>query len=75
MFAGNIRVEEDLIDQRFTRPRKGSPVLLPLARYAKNDEPRNIWRHISRNAGRNDGDDPPRVIFLEQILKLGFIHH
>ena len=78
MLARNIRIEEDLIDQLFNSSEKRlARALLLLARYGKQDKPRQVVAKISQETlAEMTGTTRSCVdFFLNKFKKLGFIEY
>ena len=78
MLSRNIRIEEDLIDQLFNSSEKRlARALLLLARYGKQDKPRQVVPKISQETlAEMVGTTRSRVnFFMNKFKKLGFIEY
>jgi CRP/FNR family transcriptional regulator, cyclic AMP receptor protein len=76
MLSRNVRIEQDLIDQLFNSSEKRlARALLLLARYGKQDKPRQIVAKISQETlSEIVGTTRSRVnFFMNKFKKLGFI--
>jgi CRP-like cAMP-binding protein len=78
MLARNVRIEQDLIDQLFNSSEKRlARALLLLARYGKQDKPRQVVAKISQETlSKMVGTTRSRVnFFMNKFKKLGFIEY
>ena len=78
MLARNIRLEEDLVDQLFNASEKRlARTLLLLARYGRQDGPRQVLPKISQEVlAEIVGTTRSRVnYFMNKFRKLGFIEY
>ena len=78
MLTRNVRIEEDLIDQLFNSSEKRlARTLLLLARYGKQDKPRQVVPKISQETlAEMVGTTRSRVnFFMNKFRKLGFIEY
>ena len=78
MLSRNVRIEQDLIDQLFNSSEKRlARALLLLARYGKQDKPRQIVPKISQETlSEMVGTTRSRVnFFMNKFKKLGFIEY
>ena len=78
MLSRNVRIEQDLIDQLFNSSEKRlARALLLLARYGKQDKPRQVVAKISQETlSEMVGTTRSRVnFFMNKFKKLGFIEY
>jgi CRP-like cAMP-binding protein len=78
MLSRNVRIEQDLIDQLFNSSEKRlARALLLLARYGKQDKPRQVVPKISQETlSEMVGTTRSRVnFFMNKFKKLGFIEY
>jgi len=78
MLSRNVRIEQDLIDQLFNSSEKRlARALLLLARYGRQDKPRQIVPKISQETlSEMVGTTRSRVnFFMNKFKKLGFIEY
>ena len=78
MLSRNVRIEQDLIDQLFTSSEKRlARALLLLARYGKQEKPRQMVAKISQETlSEMVGTTRSRVnFFMNKFKKLGFIEY
>ncbi len=78
MLSRNVRIEQDLIDQLFNSSEKRlARALLLLARYGKQDKPRQVVAKISQETlSEMIGTTRSRVnFFMNKFKKLGFIEY
>jgi CRP/FNR family transcriptional regulator, cyclic AMP receptor protein len=77
MLARNIRIEEDLVDQLFNSSEKRlARTLLLLARYGKEDKPRELPKVSQETLAEIVGTTRSRVnFFMNKFRKLGFIEY
>jgi CRP/FNR family transcriptional regulator, cyclic AMP receptor protein len=78
MLSRNVRIEQDLIDQLFNSSEKRlARALLLLARYGKQDKPRQVVPKISQETlSEMVGTTRSRVnYFMNKFKKLGFIEY
>ena len=78
MLSRNVRIEKDLIDQLFNSSEKRlARALLLLARYGKQDRPRQVVPKISQETlSEMVGTTRARVnFFMNKFKKLGFIEY
>jgi CRP/FNR family cyclic AMP-dependent transcriptional regulator len=78
MLSRNVRVEQDLIDQLFNSSEKRlARALLLLARYGKQDKPRQLVPKISQETlSEMVGTTRSRVnFFMNKFKRLGFIEY
>jgi len=78
MLSGNIRIEEDFIDQLFNSSEKRlARTLLLLARYGKESQPQEMLLGVSQEMlAEMIGTTRSRVnFFMNKFRKLGFIHY
>src|SRR6202022_1080860 len=78
MLSRNVRVEQDLIDQLFNASEKRlARALLLLARYGKQDKPRQLVPKISQETlSEMVGTTRSRVnFFMNKFKRLGFIEY
>jgi CRP/FNR family transcriptional regulator, cyclic AMP receptor protein len=78
MLSRNVRIEQDLIDQLFNSSEKRlARALLLLARYGKEDKPRQVVPKISQETlSEMIGTTRSRVnFFMNKFKKLGFIEY
>jgi len=78
MLSRNIRIEQDLIDQLFNSSEKRlARALLLLARYGKQDKPRQLVPKISQaTLSEMVGTTRSRVnFFMNKFKRLGFIEY
>jgi CRP/FNR family transcriptional regulator, cyclic AMP receptor protein len=78
MLSRNVRIEQDLIDQLFNSSEKRlARALLLLARYGKQDKPRQLVPKISQETlSEMVGTTRSRVnFFMNKFKKLGFIEY
>jgi CRP/FNR family transcriptional regulator, cyclic AMP receptor protein len=78
MLSRNVRIEQDLIDQLFNSSEKRlARALLLLARYGKQEKPRQVVPKISQETlSEMVGTTRSRVnFFMNKFKKLGFIEY
>lgn len=78
MLSRNVRIEQDLIDQLFNSSEKRlARALLLLARYGKQDKPRQVVPKISQETlSEMVGTTRSRVnFFMNKFKRLGFIEY
>jgi CRP/FNR family transcriptional regulator, cyclic AMP receptor protein len=78
MLSRNVRIEQDLIDQLFNSSEKRlARALLLLARYGKQDKPRQIVPKISQSTlSEMVGTTRSRInFFMNKFKRLGFIEY
>jgi CRP-like cAMP-binding protein len=78
MLSRNVRIEQDLIDQLFNSSEKRlARALLLLARYGKQEKPRQVVAKISQETlSEMVGTTRSRVnFFMNKFKKLGFIEY
>jgi CRP-like cAMP-binding protein len=78
MLSRHVRIEQDLIDQLFNSSEKRlARALLLLARYGKQDKPRQVVAKISQETlSEMVGTTRSRVnFFMNKFKKLGFIEY
>jgi CRP/FNR family cyclic AMP-dependent transcriptional regulator len=78
MLSRNVRIEQDLIDQLFNSSEKRlARALLLLARYGKQDKPRQVVAKISQETlSEMVGTTRSRVnFFMNKFKRLGFIEY
>jgi CRP/FNR family cyclic AMP-dependent transcriptional regulator len=78
MLIRNIRIEEDFVDQLFNSSEKRlARALLLLARYGKQDQPRDVLHEVSQEMlAEMIGTTRSRVnFFMNKFRKLGFIKY
>ena len=78
MLSRNVRIEKDLIDQLFNSSEKRlARAMLLLARYGKQDRPRQVVPKISQETlSEMVGTTRARVnFFMNKFKKLGFIEY
>ena len=78
MLSRNVRIEQDLIDQLFNSSEKRlARALLLLARYGKQDKPRQVVPTISQETlSEMVGTTRSRVnFFMNKFKRLGFIEY
>src|SRR5215213_6589023 len=78
MVTRNVRIEQDLIDQLFNSSEKRlARALLLLARYGKQDKPKQVVAKISQETlSEMIGTTRSRVnFFMNKFKKLGFIEY
>jgi CRP-like cAMP-binding protein len=78
MLSRNVRIEQDLIDQLFNSSEKRlARALLLLARYGKQDKPRQVVSTISQETlSEMVGTTRSRVnFFMNKFKRLGFIEY
>jgi CRP-like cAMP-binding protein len=78
MLSRNARIEQDLIDQLFNSSEKRlARALLLLARYGKQDKPRQVVAKISQETlSEMVGTTRSRVnFFMNKFKRLGFISY
>ena len=78
MLSRNVRIEQDLIDQLFNSSEKRlARALLLLARYGKQEKPRQVVAKISQaTLSEMVGTTRSRVnFFMNKFKKLGFIEY
>ena len=78
MLSRNVRIEQDLIDQLFNSSEKRlARALLLLARYGKQDKPKQVVAKISQETlSEMVGTTRSRVnFFMNKFKKLGFIEY
>ncbi len=78
MLSRNVRIEQDLVDQLFNSSEKRlARALLLLARYGKQDKPRQIVAKISQETlSEMVGTTRSRVnFFMNKFKRLGFIEY
>jgi CRP/FNR family cyclic AMP-dependent transcriptional regulator len=78
MLSRNARIEQDLVDQLFNSSEKRlARVLLLLARYGKQDKPRQVVPKISQETlSEMVGTTRSRVnFFMNKFKRLGFIEY
>jgi CRP/FNR family transcriptional regulator, cyclic AMP receptor protein len=77
MLSRNARIEADLIDQLFNSSEKRlARALLLLARYGRQDKPRQVVSNISQATLAEMGSTRSRVnFFMKKFKKLGFIEY
>jgi CRP/FNR family transcriptional regulator, cyclic AMP receptor protein len=78
MLSRNVRIEQDLIDQLFNSSEKRlARALLLLARYGKQDKPKQVVPKISQETlSEMVGTTRSRVnFFMNKFKKLGFIEY
>ena len=78
MLSRNVRIEQDLIDQLFnSSERRLARALLLLARYGKQEKPRQVVPKISQETlSEMVGTTRSRVnFFMNKFKKLGFIEY
>jgi CRP-like cAMP-binding protein len=78
MLSRNVRIEQDLIDQLFnSSERRLARALLLLARYGKQEKPRQVVPRISQETlSEMVGTTRSRVnFFMNKFKKLGFIEY
>ena len=78
MLSRHVRIEQDLIDQLFNSSEKRlARALLLLARYGKQDKPRQVVAKISQETlSEMIGTTRSRVnFFMNKFKKLGFIEY
>jgi len=78
MLTRNVRIEQDLVDQLFNSSEKRlARALLLLARYGKQDKPRQVVAKISQETlSEMVGTTRSRVnFFMNKFKRLGFIEY
>lgn len=78
LLSRNVRIEQDLVDQLFNSSEKRlARILLLLARYGKQDKPRQVVAKISQETlSEMVGTTRSRVnFFMNKFKKLGFIEY
>lgn len=78
MLSRNVRIEQDLVDQLFNSSEKRlARALLLLARYGKQDKPRQVVAKISQETlSEMVGTTRSRVnFFMNKFKRLGFIEY
>jgi CRP-like cAMP-binding protein len=78
MVSRNVRIEQDLIDQLFNSSEKRlARALLLLARYGKQEKPRQVVAKISQETlSEMVGTTRSRVnFFMNKFKKLGFVNY